>query len=115
MYPTTVWGIFGVFGLIHDEYTHIALTAKFFGTIVYTTLRIFINTLFSSSSLLLDVSTLLALQFLLARCGDVHPNPDPCRGNKSKISNQITDAKASPISTNGEPIKVLGTSINLIN
>jgi hypothetical protein len=110
-----VWGILGTFGLIHDEYTDIALAAEFLRTIIYTTLRIFVNTIFSSSSLLLDVSTLLALQFLLARCGDVHPSPGPSRDNKSRTINQNTNGITSSISANGEPTKMFGISINLIN
>jgi hypothetical protein len=44
--------------------------------------------LFSSNYLLLDVIALLSLQFLLALCGDVHPNPGPCKNNKSKMINR---------------------------
>jgi hypothetical protein len=43
--------------------------------------------LFSSNYLLLDVIALLSLQFLLALCGDVHPNPGPCKNNKSRMIN----------------------------
>jgi hypothetical protein len=74
-----------------------------------------INTLSSSNTLLLDVVTLLSLQFLLALCGDVHPNPGPCKSRKTRTNNQNTNAENSPVNTKGESVKILGTSINISN
>jgi hypothetical protein len=71
--------------------------------------------LFSSNYLLLDVIALLSLQFLLALCGDVHPNPGPCKNNKSRMINRNRKEKTSSINTEEESVKMLGTSINLIN
>jgi hypothetical protein len=111
----TLWGIVEVLGHIHNEYDDKILAANFSQAIVYFTICISITALFSSSSLLLDVMTLQSLQFLLALYGDVHPNPGPCKKNKSKANNPNREANNSSTSTNGEPTKVLGTSINLIN
>jgi hypothetical protein len=115
VYRIMLWGIVGVLGYTHDEYNNMLLTANVFHTIVYTSLRTPVTTLFSSSSFLLDVIALQNLQFLLALCGDVHPNPGPCKINKLKANNLKTNTKHSPESINGESAKVLGTSINLIN
>jgi hypothetical protein len=114
-YLIILWGIVDVLGHIRDEYSDIILAATLFKAIVCTTMRILIYTLFSSTTLLLDVITLLTLQFLLALCGDVHPNPGPCKSKKSKTNIKKTNAENSPISTNGESAKMFGTSINLLN
>jgi hypothetical protein len=64
----------------------------------------------------MNVVTLLSLQFLLALCGDVHPNPGPCKSKKSRTNNQNINAQNSPINTSGDSaLKMLGTSINVIN
>jgi hypothetical protein len=89
--------------------------ANSFKTIMYTAMRIPINTFSSSNTLLLDVVTLLSLQFLLALSGDVHPNPGPCKSKKTKRNNQNTNAENYIVNTKGESVKILGTSINLIN
>jgi exonuclease III len=102
-------------GHTHVEYNDISLAANLFRAIEYSSVCISITPLFSSSSLLLDVVTLQSLQFLLALCRDVHPNPGPCKSKKSKTTNKKTNAEISPINMNGESAKIIGTSINLLN
>jgi exonuclease III len=63
----------------------------------------------------LEVIARLTLQFLLALCGDVHPNPGPCKSKKSKTNNRKTNAENPPINTNGESAKMFGASNNLLN
>jgi hypothetical protein len=86
-YLIILWGIVDVLGHICDEYSEIILVASRFKAIAYTTMRILNYMLFFSTSLLLEVVALSTLQFLLALCGDVHPNPGPCKGKKSKTNN----------------------------
>jgi hypothetical protein len=81
-YLIILWGILDVLGHIRDEYGDIVLAATLFKAIVYNTMRIFIYTLFDSTTLFLDVITLLTLQFLFALYEDVHPNPGPCKNKK---------------------------------
>jgi hypothetical protein len=101
-----LWCIVDVLGDIRDEYSNIVLAATVFKAIVYNTMRIFISTLFDSTTLLFDVTTLLTLQYFLALCGDVHPNPGPCKSKKLKTNNR-TNTETTPINTNGESAKIL--------
>jgi hypothetical protein len=114
-YLIILWGIVDVLGHICDEYSDIILAAARFKAIAYTTMCILNYTLLYSTSLLLEVIALLTLHFLLALCGDVHPNPGPCKSKKSKTNNRKTNAENLPINTNGESAKMFGTSINLLN
>jgi hypothetical protein len=57
-YLIILWGVVDVLGHIRDEYSDILLAATLFKAIVYNTMRIFIYTLFDSTTLLLDVITL---------------------------------------------------------
>jgi hypothetical protein len=92
----TLWGIVEMHGHTHVEYNDISLAANLFRAIEYSSVCISITALFSSSSLLLDVVTPQSLQFLLALCGDVHPNPGPCKSKKSKTTNKKQMQKILP-------------------
>jgi hypothetical protein len=91
------------------------LSANSFKAIINTTICISIPMLFNVISLLMDVIILLALQFLLALCGDVHPNPGPCNSKKLKTRKFNFEGKNSPSGSHGASAKMIGDSINILN
>jgi hypothetical protein len=67
------------------------------------------------SVLTLDVIILLTLRFLLALCGDVHPNPGPCNSKKLKTTNFNIKSKKSSSGSHRASAKMIGDSINILN
>jgi hypothetical protein len=83
--------------------------------IINTMICIPIAMLFNVMSLLMNVIILLALQFLLALCGDVHPNPSPCNSKELKTRKFNIEGKNSPSGSHGASAKMIGHSINILN